>query len=92
MFSTQPKRNDFLHPPRFLFILLLLGFVISVPYEVTAAPKKETKKERRERLKREEAARKRRKKTPPHDRYSESLEECLEKSQLTEKEKSLAVL
>lgn len=38
---------------RFLFILLLLGFVISVPYDVFAAPRKETKKERRERLKRE---------------------------------------
>ena len=38
---------------RFLFVLLLLGFVISVPYEVSAAPKKETRKERRERLKRE---------------------------------------
>ena len=38
---------------RFLFILLLLGFVISVPYEVSAAPEKETRKERRERLKRE---------------------------------------
>ena len=38
---------------RFLFILLLLGFVISVPYEVAAAPKKETKKERRERRRRE---------------------------------------
>ena len=45
---------------RFLFILLLFGFVISVPYEVSAAPKKETRKERRERLKREEAARRRR--------------------------------
>ena len=38
---------------RFLFVLLLLGFVISIPYEVSAAPRKETKKERRERLKRE---------------------------------------
>ena len=38
---------------RFLFVLLLLGFVISIPYEVSAAPKKETRKERRERLKRE---------------------------------------
>ncbi len=35
---------------RFLFVLLLLGFVISVPYEVSAAPKKETSKERREHL------------------------------------------
>ena len=34
---------------RFLFILLLLGFVISVPYKVSAAPKKETRKERSER-------------------------------------------
>ena len=73
---------------RFLFILLLLGFVISVPHDVFADPKKETKKERRERLRREKAARERRQKTPPQDRYSESLEECLEKSQLTEKEKS----
>ena len=38
---------------RFLFVLLLLGFVISVPYEVSAAPKKETRKERRERRRRE---------------------------------------
>ena len=38
---------------RFLFVLLLLGFVISVPYEVSAAPKKETSKERRERRRRE---------------------------------------
>ena len=73
---------------RLLFACLTLLFFISVPYEASAAPRKETKKERRERLKREEAARKGRQKTPPHDRYSESLEECLEKSQLTEKEKS----
>ncbi|MBE6358225.1 MAG: hypothetical protein E7057_03140 [Lentisphaerae bacterium] len=38
---------------RFLFVLLLLGFVISVPYEVSAATKKETSKERRERRRRE---------------------------------------
>ena len=38
---------------RFLFVLLLLGFVISVPYEVSAAPKKETGKERRERRRHE---------------------------------------
>lgn len=73
---------------RLLFILSLVGFVISVPHDVFAAPKKETKKERRERLRREKAARERRQKTPPQDRYSESLEKCLEKSQLTEKEKS----
>ena len=49
---------------RFLFVLLLLGFVISVPYEVSAAPKKETKKERRERLKREREERKRQQTQP----------------------------
>ena len=38
---------------RFLFVLLLFGFVISVPYEVSAAPKKETSKELRERRRRE---------------------------------------
>ena len=46
---------------RLLFILLLFGFVISIPYEVSAAPKKETRKERRERLKREREERKRQK-------------------------------
>ena len=77
---------------RLLLTCIALLFFVSVPYDVFAAPRKETKKERRERLKREEEARKRRQKTPQHDRYSESLEECLEKSRLTEKEKSLAVL
>ena len=45
--------GDFVMLKRFLFVLLLLGFVVSVPYELDAAPKKETRKERRERLKRE---------------------------------------
>ena len=49
---------------RFLFVLLLFGFVISVPYEVSAAPKKETRKERRERLKREQEERKRQQTQP----------------------------
>ena len=44
-----------------LFALLALTFIISVPYEVSAAPKKETRKERRERLKREREERKRQK-------------------------------
>ena len=45
--------GDFVMLKRFLFVLLLLGFVISVPYELDAAPKKETSKERRERRRRE---------------------------------------
>ena len=50
---------------RLLFTCVALLFFVSVPYDVFAAPRKETKKERRERLKREKAARERRQKTPP---------------------------
>ncbi len=70
---------------RFLFVCLTLLFFISVPYEVSAAPKKETRKERRERQKREQKSKK---KQQQNNQYSNSLEECLEKSQLPEKEKS----
>lgn len=70
---------------RFLFVCLTLLFFISVPYEVSAAPKKETRKERRERRKREQKSKK---KQQRNNQYSNSLEECLEKSQLPEKEKS----
>ena len=70
---------------RFLFILLLLGFIISVPYEVSAAPKKETRKERRERLKREEAARKRRQKTPQKKKITPTFEEKLTPAQVDRK-------
>ena len=49
---------------RFLFIFLLFGFVISIPYEISAAPKKETRQERRERLKREREERKRQQTQP----------------------------
>ena len=57
---------------RFLFILLLLGFGISVPYDVFAAPRKETKKERRER---EQARRKKQqpKKKAPKPTFEEKL-------------------
>ena len=52
---------------RLLFALLTLTFIVSVPCELNAAPRKETRKERRERLKRESKAKKKRppeKKTP----------------------------
>ena len=60
---------------RFLFILLLLGFVISVPYDVFAAPRKETKKERRERRERGQARRKKQqpKKKAPKPTFEEKL-------------------
>ena len=71
---------------RFLFVLLLLGFVISVPYEVSAAPKKETRKERRERQKREEERRKKRQKTPPQKKkITPTLEEKLSPAQVDRK-------
>ena len=71
---------------RFLFVLLLLGFVISVPYEVSAAPQKETKKERRERLKREEERRKKRQKTPPPKKtITPTFEEKLTPAQVEQK-------
>ena len=70
---------------RFLFIFLLFGFIISIPYEVAAAPKKETKKERRERLIREEAARKRRQKTPPKKTITPTFEEKLTPAQVEQK-------
>ena len=75
---------------RFLFILLLLGFVISVPHDVFAAPGKETKKERRERLKREKAARKRRQKTPPpQKKITPTFEEKLTPAQVDRKIKTI---
>ena len=69
---------------RFLFVLLLLGFVISVPYEVSAAPKKETRKERRERLKREREERKRQKQQPKpvEKKIIPTLEEKLTPAQI----------
>ena len=71
---------------RFLFVLLLLGFVISVPYEVSAAPKKETRKERRERQKREEERRKKRQKTPPQKKkITPTFEENLSPAQVNRK-------
>ena len=72
---------------RFLFVLLFLGFVISVPYEVSAAPKKETRKERRERLKRErEERRKKRQKTPPQKKkITPTFEEKLTPAQVDRK-------
>ena len=71
---------------RFLFVLLLFGFVISVPYEVSAAPKKETRKERRERLKRErEERRKKRQKTPPKKKITPTFEEKLTPAQVERK-------
>lgn len=71
---------------RFLFVLLLLGFVISVPYEVSAAPKKETRKERRERQKREEERRKKRQKTPPQKKkITPTFEEKLTPAQVNRK-------
>ena len=70
---------------RFLFVLLLLGFIISVPYEVSAAPKKETSKERSERLKREKAAKKRRQKTPQKKKITPTFEEKLTPAQVDRK-------
>ena len=74
-----------------LFALLALTFIISVPCEVSAAPRKETKKERRERLKRERlkreaAARKRRQKTPPPKKtITPTFEEKLTPAQVDRK-------
>ena len=70
---------------RLLFTCIALLFFVSVPYDVFAAPRKETKKERRERLKREEAARKRRQKTPPQKKITPTLEEKLSPAQVTRK-------
>ena len=72
---------------RFLFVLLLLGFVISVPYEVSAAPKKETRKERRERLKREREERKRQQTQPKpaEKKIIPTFEEKLTPAQVTRK-------
>ena len=58
-----------------LFALLALTFFISVPYDVFAAPRKETKKERRERLKRESKAKKKRppEKKAPKPTFEEKL-------------------
>ena len=69
---------------RFLFVLLLLGFVISVPYEVSAAPKKETRKERRERLKHEREERKRQQTQPKpaEKKIIPTLEEKLTPAQI----------
>ena len=68
---------------RFLFVLLLLGFVISVPYEVSAAPKKETRKGR-ERLKREREERKRQQTQPKpaEKKIIPTLEEKLTPAQI----------
>ena len=59
----------------FCFIFLLLVFFISVPCEVSAAPRKETRKERRERLKRESKAKKKRppEKKAPKPTFEEKL-------------------
>ena len=72
---------------RFLFVLLLLGFVISVPYEVSAAPKKETRKERRERRKRERVERKRQQTQPKpaEKKIIPALEEKLTPAQVNRK-------
>ena len=72
---------------RFLFVLLLLGFVISVPYEVSAAPKKETSKERRDRLKREREERKRQQTQPKpaEKKIIPALEEKLTPAQVNRK-------
>ena len=72
---------------RFLFVLLLLGFVISVPYEVSAAPKKETRKERRERLEREREERKRQQTQPKpaEKKIIPTLEEKLTPAQVNRK-------
>ena len=72
---------------RFLFVLLLLGFVISAPYEVSAAPKKETRKERCERLKREREERKRQQTQPKpaEKKIIPTLEEKLTPAQVERK-------
>ncbi len=60
---------------RLLFALLALTWVVSVPCEVSAAPRKETRKERRERLKRESKAKKKRppEKKAPKPTFEEKL-------------------
>ena len=70
----------------FLFTCVALLFFVSVPYEASAAPRKETKKERRERLRREKAARKRRQKTPPpQKKITPTFEEKLTPAQVDRK-------
>ena len=68
---------------RLLLTLLVLTFFISVPYEVSAAPKKETRKERRERLKRESKAKKKRQ--PEKKAPKPTFEEKLTQKQLQQK-------
>ena len=60
---------------RLLLTLLVLTFFISVPYEVYAAPRKETRKERRERLNRESKAKEKRpsEKKAPKPTFEEKL-------------------
>ena len=71
----------------FCFIFLLLVFFISVPCEVSAAPRKETRKERRERLKRESKAKKKR---PPEKKAPKpTFEEKLTPKQVQQKIKTI---
>ena len=67
-----------------LFALLALTFFISVPYDVFAAPRKETKKERRERRERRERAR-RKKQQPKKKAPKPTLEEELTPKQIQQK-------
>ena len=72
---------------RLLLTLLVLTFFISVPYEVSAARKKETRKERRERLKRESKAKKKR---PPEKKAPKpTFEEKLTQKQVQQKIKTI---
>ena len=68
---------------RLLFTCVALLFFVSVPYDVFAAPRKETKKERRERREREQARRK--KQQPKKKAPKPTLEENLSPAQVDRK-------
>ncbi|MBQ4329772.1 MAG: hypothetical protein IJC27_08595 [Lentisphaeria bacterium] len=67
---------------RLLFFCLTLLFFISVPYEVSAAPQKETRKERRERKKKRKNDKVQR---PVKQKITPTLEENLSPAQVTKK-------